>query len=134
MLCGSSAESCSPAFGILCVLPEQGQGELAQGCEVVWCVVFADPAVVLAKRDIEHPIQTIFDAPMTAYCLGEGFGGRYALAAEIAGAPYGDRAVEFSPALDHADTGRFGPVLPELSVQPGDVGDPQRLAGFDAAI
>jgi hypothetical protein len=33
-----------------------------------------------------------------------------------ASAPYGDRAVEFSPALDHADTGQFGPVLPELSV------------------
>ena len=50
------------------------------------CVVLPDTAIVFTKRDIEHPMQTVLDAPVTARCFGEGFGGGYSLAADVEGA------------------------------------------------
>jgi hypothetical protein len=46
------------------ILAQQGQSELAQGGEVVGRLVFAHSAIVLAEGDIEHPMQTVLDAPV----------------------------------------------------------------------
>ena len=48
---------------------QQGQSELAQGSEVVGRMVFAHSAIVLAERDIKHPVQTVLDAPVFAQIL-----------------------------------------------------------------
>jgi hypothetical protein len=50
-LCGF-APGAQAALGLLGIKAQQGEGELAQGGEVMRCVVFAHPAVILAKGDI----------------------------------------------------------------------------------
>ena len=119
---------------MLGILAQQSQGKLAHGSEVVWCTILAHPAVLLAEDGIKHPMQTVLDAPMTTRRRGEGFGDGYPLAADVEGTPGGRRTVDLALPRDHADAGELGPVLPELLIQPGQVGDPQRLPGFDAAM
>jgi len=73
-------------------------------------VVFADTAVVLSKRDIEHPMQAVLDTSMTACCVGKRRCGGDALAANVEGALLGKRAVDVPLSLDHADASEFWPV------------------------
>ena len=98
------------------------------------CVVFAHPAVILTEDDIKHPMQAVLDAPVTACCFGEGFGAGNALAADVEGPLVRCLAVDFPLPFDHADTGELGPMLPQWLVQPRQIGDPQRLAGFNTAM
>ena len=37
-------------------------------------MIFSHPAVVIAKGDIEHPVQTVFNSPMRAYRMGKARG------------------------------------------------------------
>ena len=41
----------------------------SQDREVFWGVVFSGPIGVLGEDDVEYPVQTIFDPPMTAHDL-----------------------------------------------------------------
>jgi len=34
--------------------------------EVLWAVVHSDSAVIFAEVDIKHPVEAVFDAPMTS--------------------------------------------------------------------
>ncbi|MBK6553205.1 MAG: hypothetical protein IPG13_04685 [Rhodocyclaceae bacterium] len=61
-------------------------------------------------------MQAVLEAPVPARRLGEKLGGRHTLAADVEGALPGGRTVDFSPSLDHANTGQLGPVFPELLV------------------
>jgi hypothetical protein len=47
----------------------------AQDREVFRAVVFPGSVVVFAEDDIEHPMQPVLDAPMTAHRLQQSFGG-----------------------------------------------------------
>ncbi len=42
---------------------------MAQDGEVVGTITLAAAAVIFAKGHIQHPVHTVFDAPVTAYCL-----------------------------------------------------------------
>lgn len=79
-------------------------------------------------------MQAVLDAPVTACCFGEGLGGGYALAADIEGPLGRCLAVDFPASFDHADPGELGPMLPQRLVQPRQIGDPQRLAGFNTTV
>ena len=46
-------------------------------------MAFAHPTVVFAKRNIEYPMQTVFDFPMTARRVGKGLGIGYPLQADV---------------------------------------------------
>ena len=42
--------------------------------EVLRCVIFSDTAFIFSKTDVQNPVQTIFDAPMTSDSMAEAFG------------------------------------------------------------
>ena len=54
------------AFGRLLLL-EQVQRNMTQNSEVLSAVAFSDTTVVFPKRDIQHPVQAIFNSPVCAY-------------------------------------------------------------------
>ena len=63
-------------------------------------MILTNPALILAERDIEYPMQTILDRPVTARCLGKGFSGGDALAGDIEGALARELTVDFPLSLD----------------------------------
>jgi hypothetical protein len=50
---------------------QQPEGELAYGAEVRGSIACANATVIFAERDIENPMQFIFDAPVTAYSVAD---------------------------------------------------------------
>ncbi len=97
-------------------------------------MVFAHSAIVLAERDIKHPVQTVLDAPVVACSLGKGFGTHDALATDVESTFGGNSAADLPLPFDHPDSSEFWPVFALILVQPGQVGDPHRLPRFDPAM
>ena len=52
----------------------------------------------------------------------------------LIGALGGHGAVDLPLPFDHPEPGEFGPVFAQFFVQPGQVGNPHRLACFDPAV
>lgn len=44
---------------------EQGQSNPSQGGKVLIRMPLPDTAVILTKRDVQHPVQTVFNPPVT---------------------------------------------------------------------
>lgn len=53
---------------------EQIERHVAQDDKVLLAVSFAHATGVFLKGDIEHPVETIFDTPVTADCAPKGSG------------------------------------------------------------
>ena len=51
------------------------EGEVADDGHVGCAVALAQPGLVFAEIDVEHPVQPILDAPVAARRLGGAFGG-----------------------------------------------------------
>jgi hypothetical protein len=49
-------------------------GKSSQDREVLWSIVFSCTIAILAEHDVEHPMQAVLDAPMTAHNLQQSFG------------------------------------------------------------
>jgi len=47
---------------------------MSEYSEVFRCIVFADARFIFSKWDIQNPMQTIFNAPVTANSMAEAFG------------------------------------------------------------
>ena len=47
---------------------------------------------------------------------------------------HGNGPIDLPSPLDYADAGKLGPAFAEFLVQPGQVGNPQRLPGLDPAM
>ena len=75
------------------------------------CMVFPDPAVVLAESDIEHPMQAVLDTPVTSGSVSKGFSGRHPLAADAEGTLHRNGPIDIPLPLDHADAGKLGPAF-----------------------
>ncbi len=50
---------------------QQAQRGAAKDAEIGIGVALADAALVFLKGDIELPVQTVFDTPVVAHCVGE---------------------------------------------------------------
>ncbi len=50
-------------------------GEPSQNSEVLWRIVFSGSAAILVEHDVEHPMQAIFDTPISPRSLQQPFGG-----------------------------------------------------------
>lgn len=84
----------------------------------MWRLILAHPAIVLAERDIEYPMQAVLDPPMTTRHLGEGFGIGDALAADVEGPLGRGVSIDFPQPNDHAHPDQFRPALPQrLAIQ-----------------
>ena len=90
-----------------------------------------DPAFVVAKDHVHHPVQAVFDGPViadhrAAALRREGCGGEIeaCFALSLAGDP--------ARAFDHHDAFQTGPVMAGL--QPVHVVEDGVLAGLDAAV
>ena len=62
--------SLDAVFGCL-LLFEQIECHVAQHNEVLVGISLADPAIIFAKRHIQHPMQCVFNGPMAAPNLEE---------------------------------------------------------------
>ncbi len=49
-------------------------GEVSDGGHVSGAVAFTEAGQVLPEGDVEHPVELVLDAPVSAHGLGEGFG------------------------------------------------------------
>src|SRR5215207_6373468 len=58
--------------------PTTLMANLRRMARFLWTIVLSDPACVLGKDNIEHPMQLVLDAPMTARGLQQPFGGHVA--------------------------------------------------------
>src|SRR5205814_2135606 len=61
------------AFGSALVL-EQIQGHVPQDSEVLWAVILVHATVIFVKSNIEHPVDAIFNPPMSAHRSCKGLG------------------------------------------------------------
>src|SRR5437667_6146301 len=46
---------------------EQVQGHMPQDREVLWTKIFAHATMIFVKSDIEHPVNAIFNPPMSTH-------------------------------------------------------------------
>src|SRR5215510_12804099 len=51
--------------------PEKIYSDMAEYGKGLGAFLFADPAGILLKRDIEHPMPRVLDTPVLPYCMGE---------------------------------------------------------------
>ena len=54
---------------------QEAESGPAQAAEILRAVPFADPTRVFLKRDVELPMQLVFDPPMPAHGFSEFLGG-----------------------------------------------------------
>ena len=47
---------------------DQIDGDFSQQSEVVPSMLVSDAGSIFLKRDIQYPMQTVFDGPVLAYC------------------------------------------------------------------
>lgn len=94
-------------------------------------VILAVSGLVLIHDHVEHPVQSVLDAPMAAHDGIEALG-REGVAEQIAARLDRRFAVDFAASGDLADRLKAGPVVALL--QPGDVGTQRSRAGLDAAV
>lgn len=97
-------------------------------------MTFANPAVVFTKRDIEYPMQTVFDPPMTARRMGKGFGMGDPLRSDVERTLGGGLALDLAYPFHPADARQLWPVLADRSIQPRQISDPQVVSGFNPAM
>lgn len=53
------------------VLAQQIEGDVANDGKISRGMVFANSGGIFLKRDIKHPVELIFNAPVAAHALGE---------------------------------------------------------------
>ncbi len=97
-------------------------------------MTFAHPAIVFTERDIEDPMQTVFDSPMTARRVGKGFGSGNPFRTDAERTLGGRLALDLSYPFHHADARQLRPVLPDRSIQRSQIGHPQVVSGFNPAM
>ncbi len=95
------------------------EGELTEGREILWPVPLPDPALALAERDVEHPMERVLDPPMGPDSLRQAFGVSAQAADGVAGVGRG-RGVTgqirlwMRAAFCHLDDGSQG--LPHMAI------------------
>src|ERR1035437_1526326 len=96
---------------------EQVEREMAQDGKVLGGVAIPNPTGVLVERDIEHPMQAIFDAPVAPHRRSALVGGQQ-VAEEIVAARLWARGADAPFFLDPPDGLQTRPVV--LILQPGE--------------
>ena len=96
----------------------QVEDDFLQEGEVLWGVVLAYGAGILAKADIENPVKAVLDAPVGSHRGGELFGRQFTRADVVA--PLELRLVvsDLTQGVDPSDLLAFGPI--------GQINDPFR--------
>ena len=88
--------------------PQEVQGNMAQYCEDLRSLVFANPTGILIKGDIEDPMEGVLDAPVLPHRLGEPNALRRQGGQKIPRVDL-DRFPHFTTRLDHPHAVQVGP-------------------------
>src|SRR5581483_839814 len=88
---------------------QEVEGDLAQQREVARAVAGADPAAVLAERDIQDPVQAVLDPPVAADGGGQARGVRRQ-AADVVAALVRPLLADPARGLDHDHAPQPGPT------------------------
>ncbi len=92
------------------VQPEEIEGDVAYQCEVVGDMTAATAGVIVAELNIEAPMQTVLDLPVTAYGMSDFLGVR-GEAADVVLALDGGPLANRARALDHGEASDVAPLL-----------------------
>ena len=110
---------------------------VADNGHVLGAMSGAQPVEIVVEDDVEHPVQSVLDAPMRPHGTGEG--GRIELGRAQVVAPLGGGVgPAFDDALDHADHGKAREAwlvgIAAVGEQPSDIVADRMPALLDATV
>ena len=114
------------------MLLQQADREAAEPGEIVGQMPLARPALVFVERDVEHPVQGIFDAPMPADGLSKSTPTHVAADDEVADIAALAAVTVCCDADHHADRLDAGPLF--LQRKAGRQLDEIVVSSIDAAV
>jgi hypothetical protein len=104
---------------------------VAQNCQIFRTMVFAYPAVVFSERNIQAPMQVVFDTPVFSDGSGHGRGMVFVAGDEKGGFGRG-LSINFPFPDSHADGVNIRPLV--FSREPADIVSGEIPPGFDATM
>lgn len=113
-----SAKAFLPQTAFGCILLEQIQGNGAQHPHVFRAFTGTDARVILAERDIQHPVKTVFNRPVMLCGVQDG-GGICFQAADVAGGVVSDLVALAPLTLDPDDAVEVRPTIVVADVVKG---------------
>ena len=73
--CGLEAFSLNASF-VRFFIFEKIDGNVPENSKIFRCMIFSNPGMIFAERDIQAPVQRVFDAPVLPDGIGDYFGVR----------------------------------------------------------